>query len=318
MLDSKDNTRETSLAAGDVPLSPRSGPHNVPRQTAQQTQGIDIEDAMSAPLAFPEILPDDPAVLKQQCRDFYNSVSRQLNTTEFAEFAHFLNYGYVADGSPQYSTVTLPKYFLNKNSVKLVLEMVGDCSIDGKMVLDVGCGRGGTLSVLSKFFKPASVTGVDLSPIAIGFCRNTHKEPSLSFQEGDAENLPFENSSFDIITNVESSHSYPQIEKFYAEVPRLLRSGGRFLYTDVLSTKQIITTHEILQHLGMKLEVEHDISNNVLLSCNEIAASRLAAFQEGNDSQTMSDFLGAPGSRFYEAIRSGASRYMIWRFVKSA
>jgi phthiocerol/phenolphthiocerol synthesis type-I polyketide synthase E len=317
MLHSKDNTDETNRVAGDAGLSPLSA-SNVPRQTAQQTRGIGTEDVMAAPLVLPKILPSDPAALKQQCRDFYNSVSRQLNATEFAEFAHFLNYGYAADGTPQFSRVILPKYFLNRNSVQLVLEMIGDCGIDGKVILDVGCGRGGTVSVLNKFFGPAALTGVDLSPVAVNFCQNTHTGPSLSFREGDAENLPFEDSSFDGITNVESSHSYPQIENFYSEVHRVLRPGGHFLYTDVLSTKQIVALHEIQWHLEMKLELERDISNNVLHSCDEIAASRLAAFQDGNVSESVSDFLGTPGSRFYEAIRSGASRYMIWRFVKSA
>ncbi|HEY2498365.1 MAG TPA: methyltransferase domain-containing protein [Candidatus Angelobacter sp.] len=317
MLDPKDNTRKTNCAAGDARLSPLSAP-NVQRQTTQQTQEIGTGDAMAAPLVLPKILPSDPAALKQQCRDFYNSVSRQLNATEFAEFSHFLNYGYAADGSAQYSRIVLPKYLLNRNSVQLVLEMVGDCDIDGKVILDVGCGRGGTVSVLSKFFKPASLTGMDLSPVAVSFCRNTHKGPTLSFQEGDAESLPFEDSSFDIITNVESSHSYPLIENFYSEVHRVLRPGGRFLYTDILSTKQIAALDEIQRHLEMKLELERDISNNVLRSCDEIAAFRRPAFQDGNVSESVSDFLGTPGSRFYEAIRSGASRYGIWRFVKSA
>ena len=317
MLDPKDNTRETNRTAGDVRLAPLSAP-NVPRQTAQQTPEIGPEDAMAAPLVLPKILPSDPAALKQQCRDFYNSVSRQLNATEFAEFAHFLNYGYAADGSAQYSRIVLPKYLLNRNCVQLILEMVGDCDIDGKVILDVGCGRGGTVSVLSRFFKPASLTGMDLSPVAVSFCRNTHKGPNLSFQEGDAESLPFKDSSFDIVTNVESSHSYPQVEKFYSEVYRVLRPGARFLYTDVLSTEQIVALHEIQRRLKMKLELERDIGNNVLRSCDEIATSRLPAFQNGNVSESVSDFLGTPGSRFYEAIRSGASRYVIWRFVKLA
>jgi phthiocerol/phenolphthiocerol synthesis type-I polyketide synthase E len=317
MLDSKGDTRKTGNAAAKTPLPPLSCAQSVPGQTGKHNQES-MADATPTPVAFPETLPVDPAAFKQQCKEFYNSVSRQLNASEFAEFSHFLNYGYVADESPQHAAVVLPKYYLNRNSVKLVLETIGDCPVDGKRMLDVGCGRGGTVLVANTFFKPASITGVDLSPFAIKFCQNTHKGRSLSFQEGDAENLPFENSSFDIVTNVESSHSYPQIEKFYGEVHRVLRPGGRFLYTDVLSREQIVKSCNVLQRLGLKLETECDISNNVLLSCNEVASSRLAAFQGGNDPKTMNDFLGAPGSRFYEEIRSGSSRYMIWRFVKAA
>jgi phthiocerol/phenolphthiocerol synthesis type-I polyketide synthase E len=318
MLDAKGDTRQTDISAAKSPLPPLLCAQSVPGQTEEQKQETTTADTTTAPVAFPETLPEDPAALKRQCKEFYNSVSRQLNATEFAEFAHFLNYGYVADESPQYAAVALPKYFLNRNSVKLVLEMIGDCPIDGKRMLDVGCGRGGTVLVASTFFKPASVTGVDLSPLAISFCQNAHKGRCLSFQEGDAENLPFENSSFGIVTNVESSHSYPQIEKFYGEVHRVLRPGGHFLYTDVLPSEQIVKGRNVLQRLGLKLETECDVSDNVLLSCNEVATCRLAAFHDGNDPKTMNDFLGTPGSRFYEEIRSGSSRYMIWRFVKAA
>ncbi len=49
---------------------------------------------------------------------------------------------------------------------------------------------------------------------------------------GDALNLPFDVSTFDIIINVEASHCYPDQARFFSEVSRILKKDGVFLYAD--------------------------------------------------------------------------------------
>ena len=51
---------------------------------------------------------------------------------------------------------------------------------------------------------------------------------------GDAEHLPFEDSAFDAVTNLESSHTYPSVRSFLSEVAGVVRGEGLFLYTDLL------------------------------------------------------------------------------------
>ena len=97
--------------------------------------------------------------MKTACRRMYDEINRQLDAGMFGEFSFFLNYGYVPDLSPQFAAVAVPDHYLNRNSVKLVLELIGDCPVDGRRVLDVGCGRGGIPHVLTQFFRPASVVG---------------------------------------------------------------------------------------------------------------------------------------------------------------
>src|SRR5262249_52328626 len=140
--------------------------------------------------------PSEPAALKASYKRFYDSVSAQLGASPYGKFSFFLNYGYAPDGKPELSAVALPDRYIHKNSVKLVLELIGDCPVAGKRVLDVGCGRGGTVHVLITFFKPEQVSGLDLSTNAIAFCREAHKDPRVAFHEGDAEHLPFANSAF--------------------------------------------------------------------------------------------------------------------------
>lgn len=190
------------------------------------------------PLLLEATSPSEPSALKRSYKQFYDVVSEQLNASVFGEFSFFLNYGYLPDGSREYAVVEPPEQFVNRNSVKLVLELIGDSPIDGKRVLDVGCGRGGTVFTLKNFFKPASVTGLDLSSTAIEFDKKAHGDDRTFFHEGDAENLPFVNESFDVVTNIESSHSYPNIHRFYSEVYRVLTPGGYFLYTDALGSSR--------------------------------------------------------------------------------
>jgi SAM-dependent methyltransferase len=53
--------------------------------------------------------------------------------------------------------------------------------------------------------------------------------------QGDAEDLPFSDNEFDIVINVESSHNYPNLRRFFEEVARVLRPGGFFSHADVFT-----------------------------------------------------------------------------------
>jgi phthiocerol/phenolphthiocerol synthesis type-I polyketide synthase E len=186
-----------------------------------------------------------------------------------------------------------------------------------RRILDVGCGRGGAISVVDHFFSPKSLMGIDLSSEAIEFCRRTHKKPHIVFQEGDAENLSVADASFDVIMNSESSHTYPSLHKFYREVARVLAPGGHFLYTDLLPAAQWHESLGYLQLLGLVAECDRDISSNVLLSCDQIAETRKQAFAAGNDPSVMQEFLSSPGSRIYEGMRRGNLPYRMLRFHKT-
>lgn len=281
-----------------------------------------IRPAPAAPNAGQDMIltnslpPIEAEARKDEWKRFYDTVSAQLNGNIFGQFSFFLNYGYVADGGQEFAAVSLPEQYINKNSVKLVLEVIQDCPVEGKRVLDVGCGRGGTVHVFKTFFNPARVAGLDLSSTAIEFCRQAHKDPRVSFHQGDAENLPFEDASFDIVTNLESSHSYPHIHRFYSEVHRVLAPGGHFLYTDALTPPQITDALAYLQHIGFELERDRDITNNVLLSCDEVAASRVQAFDSRNDSEMINNFLATPGSGVYEEMRARRMLYRIYKLRK--
>jgi len=261
----------------------------------------------------PDKINDDE--VKEKTKLFYNTITQQLNSTEFGQHTIFLNYGYVADGSPQYASIELAKHLINRNSKKLVLELIGDCDLTDCQILDTGCGRGGNISVMAEYFHAKEITGIDLSPNAIAFCKANYSYPHVQFFEGDAENLPFDDEQFDIVTNIESASSYPNIFAFFVQVYRVLKRGGYFLYTDIVPTERRSEYLSALQEMGFLLEVDRDITHNVLLSCDDVANRHLATFGDAGK-QSLSDFLAVPGSKVYTAMENRTLVYKIFRFKK--
>ena len=160
------------------------------------------------------------------------------------------------------------------------------------------------------------MTGLDLSSEAIGFCQQHHKLDKVKFVEGDALKLPFKDNSFDSVSNIESSHTYPDIDAFYQGVWRVLKPGGQFLYTDVLPVEYLKDCREKLLALGFVIEADIDITSNVLLSCDEVAANRLKAFAPQTEQSDLDDFLAVPGSKLYEEMATGQCYYQLLRLRK--
>ena len=247
---------------------------------------------------------------------FYDQVNANLNSREFASHVTFLNFGYVADDTPRRAVVTLPPFHLNKSCIDLVLELVGDEPLAGRKVLDVGCGRGGTVSVYVDHFSARWVQGLDLSPNAVRFCASAHRHPNVAFLNGDAQQLPFVDGSFDVVSNVESSVTYPDRAAFYREVWRVLVPGGAFLYTDFIRRDRLPAYREELRGAGLAMEVDRDITRNVLLSRDQTASVHKATFTGQSDATDMANFLGTPGSQIYQDLAEGRALYGMFRLRK--
>jgi SAM-dependent methyltransferase/acyl carrier protein len=254
---------------------------------------------------------DAPTVAaKARHREFYDDVTRRLEQSGVGEASFFLNYGYLSLDGQDEARFEVPDGVFNPSSIRLAFELIGQTDLNGCRVLDVGCGRGGTAALIAEHFD-ADVTGIDLSPEAIAFCRRTHRQPRLRFEVGDAEHVPVADHAFDVVTNVESSHTYPNLRAFFAEVSRVLVSGGQFLYTDLLPVQRWMEVRVLLGPLGFTITDDRHITANVLASCDQVAATRAQAF--GGSSALMDNFLAVPGSAVYEQMRSGAWEYRILR-----
>lgn len=281
--------------------------------------------SLLGPLPRPPAAPEASGsglARRQEVRGFYDRVNRQLSASGFAEHALFLNFGYVPNESESQARVLPPPHAVNRNSLRLVLEVAGDCPLSaGSSVLEVGCGRGGALAVLSGCFGVRRIAGADLSLSALAFAGRGRRPPAGRLLAADAQALPLRSAAFDVVFNLESSHCYPDRGEFYREVHRLLRPGGHFLYADLLPAGELAGCRETLAALGFACERETDITGNVLLSCDETARVRARAFGGSAAVDALDDaaaFVGVPGSPLYEAMKHGEQRYMSWKLRRDA
>lgn len=96
----------------------------------------------------------------------------------------------------------------------------------GKKVLDSCCGLGwGTHLVASV---AGSVTGIDIDPPSIAFCRSQWRDENADFVEGSVLDLPFSDESFDVVLCMEAiEHFRPEDGRRYLEeLRRVCRPGG--------------------------------------------------------------------------------------------
>lgn len=103
-------------------------------------------------------------------------------------------------------------------------------------VLDIACGRGTSVVYLAKRFG-CHVTGLDYGPDNIAAAETHASADGVShltaFRQGDAEQLPFEDGTFDVIVSECSFCTFPEKTKAAQEMARVLRSGGRLGMTDI-------------------------------------------------------------------------------------
>jgi ubiquinone/menaquinone biosynthesis C-methylase UbiE len=96
----------------------------------------------------------------------------------------------------------------------------------GVRLLDVGCGPGIVCKAAAA--RGAEVTGVDFSPAMLAVARQAH--PAIAFVEGDMQNLPFADASFDAAVSNFGIHHAPDPAAALAQMHRVLARGGRIAF----------------------------------------------------------------------------------------
>ncbi|MGA9370487.1 MAG: class I SAM-dependent methyltransferase [Solirubrobacterales bacterium] len=98
---------------------------------------------------------------------------------------------------------------------------------EGDAVLDVACGAGNATIPAAK--TGAATTGLDLTPELLEAGRAAAAEAGveIAWVEGDAEQLPFEDASFDAVLSVFGCMFAPDHHATAAEIARVIKPGGR-------------------------------------------------------------------------------------------
>jgi SAM-dependent methyltransferase len=98
---------------------------------------------------------------------------------------------------------------------------------EGEDLLDVACGSGNVTVRAAE--TGARAIGLDITPELLEVARGVAAEAGVAVDwvEGDAEALPFDDASFDIVTSTFGCMFAPRHELAAAEIARVLRPGGR-------------------------------------------------------------------------------------------
>ena len=128
------------------------------------------------------------------------------------------------DANPSHDEAASPWY-------RLVREYIGE--IAGLRILEVACGRGGFVRELAR--AGARVTGCDFSSAALRAAstklRAAGTPRTAALIQGDAQNLPFADNTFDLVVSCETIEHLPDVKSAMQGIYRVTRPGGKLLLT---------------------------------------------------------------------------------------
>jgi demethylmenaquinone methyltransferase/2-methoxy-6-polyprenyl-1,4-benzoquinol methylase len=103
--------------------------------------------------------------------------------------------------------------------------------IQPKIILDVATGTGDLALEAQKQLNPEKIIGIDIAVKMLDIGRGKIKKKGLTeimtLEEGDSENLPFEDNSFDAVIVAFGVRNFANVEKGLQEMTRVLRPGGK-------------------------------------------------------------------------------------------
>lgn len=114
-----------------------------------------------------------------------------------------------------------------------------DISLEGKAVLDLGCGDGYDLSQIK--LKKAAIFGIDASEEMVKLTQQ--KNPEGVIKVGLFEEIPFQDHLFDVVISKWAFQTSAQIDPIYREIARVIKPGGQLIY---------LTGHPIRQFIEKK------------------------------------------------------------------
>ena len=223
----------------------------------------------------------------------------------------FLNYGYASSNGEQIPLRAEDEP--NRYPIQLYHHVLSGTAVAGREVLEVGSGRGGGASYVARYFRPRTLTGVDICKAAIRFSRARYADQdNLEFRVADACNLPFANDSFDVVLNVESAQHYGDMGQFLEEVYRVLRPGGDFLMACFEDVQKNVLPREFLRQTRLRLIREDEITANVAraLELDSLRRQTLAIAIAPRPLLGLSnEFAGIPGTQLHASFANGECPY---------
>ena len=229
------------------------------------------------------------------------------------------NYGYAPAAGDH------PQRFQHQMYLQLLERLREERGIKpGMRLLEVSCGRGGGLNALLSQAPEIEATGLDVADSAVAFCRRTYGEGArLKFVQGSALDLPFPESSFDVVLNVEASNDYGDRQRFFREAARVLKPDGILLYADTVKQGRREAMEQDLASAGFQAELR-DITANVAEAClldsprrREIIRSHAPLLGRLFLRRQLANYAAIEGSDKFVAFVEGRRAYLMTAAVKA-
>lgn len=157
-------------------------------------------------------------------------------------FDRHLHWGYWPDPSTADRSI---RDFVNAAEELSIRVTAAGLMRDGLAVLDAGCGFGGTVASMNERFSNLSLVGLNIDSQQLSRAREKVQAKStnrIEFVQADACQLPFADLSFDVVLALECIFAFPSRDRFFQEVKRVLRPGGRLAICDFLPRESIAST----------------------------------------------------------------------------
>ncbi|MFT5259247.1 MAG: 2-polyprenyl-3-methyl-5-hydroxy-6-metoxy-1,4-benzoquinol methylase [Gammaproteobacteria bacterium] len=150
------------------------------------------------------------------------------------------------------------KGYLSPGGQDEVARVLKGIPLQGKRILDIGCGSGGITAGLAKDFRADHVVGIDIeSPVCEAAMRTAKElkvEQQVEIIQVAAGPIPLEDESFDIVFSKDSIIHIANKQSLCADVFRLLKPGGLFVASDWLTDRdapsEAMQTYLTLEDLG--------------------------------------------------------------------
>jgi len=251
-----------------------------------------------------------PRLYKAVYRTLYNFMAWRFPDPDWV----FMNYGFAEEDSVEVCQLQLlSEDESNRYFIQLYEHTLGGIDLKGADVLEVGSGRGGGASWIARSQGVRSMTGLDLSEQAAAYCNKRHQLPNLRFEQGDAEDLPFQDGSFDAVVNIESCQLYPSMEAFLQEVFRVLKPGGHFCLAVVLYTKEASSFIERIQQFRFEVLNKRDITSNIIAALDADESRKVGLIDRLVPRmlrRAFKTFAAVSGTETYRDLVDGRSTYL--------
>ena len=153
---------------------------------------------------------------------------------------NFINFGFWKESVKAGAISVAERIDSEKNLYRFVIKKLG--VVEEDKLLEIACGQGvGSALALTEFL-PKEMHGIDFSKAQILRAKKVNSEviqtnpDKIFFQEGAAENIPYESNSFEKVFSIEAAQHFESLEKFAKEANRVLKPGGKLAIATFFGT----------------------------------------------------------------------------------